>query len=87
MDVASIVAALITGTVTVFGVILSNSKTQAVIEQRIDVLERSYNELKEQVKEDHELKERIAVVEQSLKAIWRRIDEHAGDIEELKKGA
>lgn len=85
MDWTGIVAALITGVVTVLGVMVSNSKTQAVMEERIDVIRRDLGDLKAQVKEDHALRERMVIVEQSLDTAWRRIDEHAEDIEKLKE--
>lgn len=85
MDLTGIVAALITGVVTVLGVIISNSKTQAVMEERIDVIRRDLGDLKSQVKEDHALRERMVIVEQSLDTAWRRIDEHAEDIKQLKE--
>lgn len=85
MDITGIVAALITGVVTVLGVIISNSRTQAVMEERIEVIRRDLGDLKAQVKEDHDLRERMALTEQSLKTAWRRLDEHAEDIEKLKE--
>lgn len=85
MDITGIVAALITGVVTVLGVIISNSKTQAVMGERIDCLRRDLEDIKEQYKEDHDLREKVVICEQSLKAAWKRIDEHTEDIAKIKE--
>ncbi len=85
MDITAIVAALITGVVTVLGVVISNSRAQAIMEERIEVIRRDLGDLKAKVEKDHDLYMRMVKVEQSLGTAWRRIDEHTEDIEKLKE--
>ena len=85
MDFTGIVAALITGVVTLLGVVATNSKSQAVMGERIDSLRRDLEDIKEQYKEDHDLREKVVVCEQSIKAMWKRVDEHTEDIAKLKE--
>ena len=69
-----IIVALITGGITLVGVLLANQKTQAVMETRIDELTR-------EVREHNNFAKRMPVVEEQIKVINHRID----DLEELTK--
>ena len=69
-----IIVALITGGVTLAGVLLSNQKTQAVMETRIDELTR-------EVREHNNFARRIPVVEEQIKVINHRIE----DLEDANK--
>ena len=69
-----IIVALITGGITLVGVLLANQKTQAVMETRIDELTR-------EVREHNNFAKRMPVVEEQIKVINHRID----DLEELNK--
>ena len=64
----SIIVALITSAVTVFGVILSNSKSTAVINTEI-------KHLTEEVKRHNNFAQRMPVVEEQIKEIYKRLDE------------
>ena len=64
----AIVVALITSAVTVFGVILSNSKTSAVTQNEI-------KHLTEEVKQHNNFARRMPVVEEQIKEINKRLDE------------
>ena len=68
----SIIAAVITGGVTLLGVILANGKAQAVTETKLDELTR-------EVREHNNFAKRMPVVEEQIKVInhW---------IEELERG-
>ena len=70
----TIIAALITGAVTLIGVILSNSKAQAVTDTKLDELTR-------EVREHNNFARRMPVVEEQIKVINHRI----ADLE--KRGA
>ena len=72
----TIITALITGGLTLFGVLISNSKTQAVMETRVDELTR-------EVREHNNFARRMPVVEEQIKVINHRID----DLESYHKGA
>ncbi len=69
-----IIVALITGAVTLTGVIISNSKAQAVTDTKLDELTR-------EVREHNNFARRMPVVEEQIKVINHRI----ADLE--KKGA
>ena len=69
-----IIVALITGGVTLVGVLISNQKAQAVTETRLDELTR-------EVREHNNFARRMPVVEEQMKVANHRID----DLEELNK--
>ena len=69
-----IIVALITGGVTLVGVLISNQKSQAVTETKIDELTR-------EVREHNHFAKRMPVVEEQIKVINHRID----DLEQLNK--
>lgn len=62
----SIIAAIITGGLTLFGVIIANSKNQAVTETKLDELTR-------EVREHNNFARRMPVVEEQIKVINHRI--------------
>lgn len=69
-----IIVALITGGVTLAGVLLSNQKAQAVTETKIEELTR-------EVREHNNFARRVPVVEEQIKVINHRIE----DLEEAQK--
>ena len=64
----TIITALITGGMTLLGVFISNNKTQAVMETRVDELTR-------EVREHNNFARRMPVVEEQIKVINHRIDD------------
>ena len=70
----TIVCALITGGLTLMGVLIANSKTQAVTEAKLDELTR-------EVREHNHFAQRMPVVEEQIKVINHRI----ADLEALNK--
>ena len=69
-----IIVALITGGVTLAGVLISNGKAQAVTETKIEELTR-------EVREHNNFARRVPVVEEQIKVINHRIS----DLEEAQK--
>ena len=69
-----IIVAIITGGITLVGVLLANQKTQAVLETRIDELTR-------EVREHNNFARRMPVVEEQIKVINHRIE----DLEDANK--
>ena len=69
-----IIVALITGGVTLVGVLMANQKTQAVMETRLDELTR-------EVREHNNFARRMPVVEEQIKVINHRIE----DLEDAQK--
>ena len=72
--VDSIIAAVITGAVTLFGVILANNKAQAVTETKLEELTR-------EVREHNGFARRMPVLEEQMKVANHRIQ----DLEEAVK--
>ena len=70
----SIITALITGCVTLAGVLIANGKSQAVTETKLDELTR-------EVREHNNFARRMPVVEEQIKVINHRIE----DLEEINK--
>ena len=69
-----IIVALITGGVTLVGVLISNQKSQAVTETKIEELTR-------EVREHNNFARRVPVVEEQIKVISHRIE----DLEDAQK--
>ena len=70
----SIITAIITGAVTLLGVLIANGKSQAVTETKLDELTR-------EVREHNNFARRMPVVEEQIKVINHRIE----DLEEINK--
>lgn len=69
-----IIVALITGAITLAGVLISNSRSQAVTDTKLEELTR-------EVREHNNFAKRMPVVEEKIKVINHRI----ADLEELHK--
>ena len=69
-----IIVALITGGVTLAGVLISNAKAQAVTDTKLEELTR-------EVREHNDFARRVPVLEEQMKVANHRID----DLEELNK--
>ncbi len=67
----SIIVALITGALTLLGVLISNQRTQAVTETRLEELTR-------EVREHNNFAKRMPVVEEQIKVINHRIEDLEG---------
>ena len=70
----SIITAIITGGVTLLGVLIANGKSQAVTETKLDELTR-------EVREHNNFARRMPVVEEQIKVINHRIN----DLEDISK--
>ena len=70
----AIVVALITGAITLVGVLIANNKSQAITETKLDELTR-------EVREHNNFAKRMPVVEEQIKVINHRIE----DLEYLQK--
>jgi hypothetical protein len=66
--IAAIITAVVTGGITLLGVILANNKAQAVTEVKIEELTR-------EVREHNGFAEKIPVINEQIKVINHRIDD------------
>ena len=70
----NIVVALITGAITLFGVLIANSKSQAVTDTK-------FEELTREVREHNNFAHRVPLLDEKIKVINHRID----DLEKLEQ--
>ena len=66
-----IITALISGGITLVGVLIANNKSQGVMETKVDALTR-------EVREHNNFAKRMPVVEEQIKVINHRIDDLEG---------
>ena len=67
----TVIAAVLTGGITLIGVLIANGKTQAVMETKVDELTR-------EVREHNNFAKRMPVVEEQIKVINHRIEDLEG---------
>ena len=72
----SVIVALISGALTLIGVLIANSRTQAVTDTKLEELTR-------EVREHNNFAKRMPVVEEQIKAMNHRIE----DLEGYHKGS
>ena len=70
----AVIVALVSGGITLVGVLIANSKTQAVMDTKLEELAR-------EVREHNNFAKRMPVVEEQIKVINHRIS----DLEEFHK--
>lgn len=70
----SIIVALITGSMTLIGVLIANNKQQAVTDTKLDELAR-------EVREHNDFARRVPILEEQMKVVNHRIS----DLEEYHK--
>ena len=83
----AIIVALITGGLSLLGIIYSSNKTAHAVDSKLDkqqaVMETKMDELTREVREHNNFAKRMPVVEEQIKVINHRIE----DLEEYHKGA
>lgn len=67
----TIIASIITGSITLLGVLVANGRNQAVMETKVDELTR-------EVREHNNFARRMPVVEEQIKVINHRIEDLEG---------
>lgn len=73
-----VIAAVITGIITLTGVLIANSKSQAVIDTKLDELTR-------EVREHNTLIARVPVLEEQLKVANHRIEDLENEVQFLRE--
>lgn len=74
-----VIAAVITGVITLTGVLIANSKSQAVTDTKLDELTR-------EVREHNTLIARVPVLEEQLKVANHRIEDLESEVQFSEKG-
>ena len=70
----SVITAVVTGVLTLVGVLVSNSRSQAVIEVKLDNLASKVEKRKSMVERTYVLKRRKAVPESEIESLATRKD-------------
>lgn len=73
-----VIAAVITGIITLTGVLIANSKSQAVIDTKLDELTR-------EVREHNTLIARVPIMEEQLKVVNHRIADLENEVQFLRE--
>ena len=68
MITEGIIIACITGAITLIGVLISNNAHDAVVDERI-------SELTREVRKHNEFAEKIPVIQNDIKTLYKRIDD------------
>ncbi|OUP26159.1 hypothetical protein [Faecalibacterium sp. An192] len=76
MPVESIIAAAVSGAVTLIGVLIANSKSQAVTDTKLEELTR-------EVREHNHFAQRVPVLEEKMKVADHRIGDLENKLENL----
>ena len=71
----SIIVACVTGVVTLVGVILSNSKSRAVMEVKIDALTEKVEKHNQLVERTYHLEQGLAVAQNDIETLYRRTED------------
>lgn len=74
----TIIAAVITGLVTLAGVLIAEGKSRAVTDTKLDELTR-------EVREHNQFAKRMPVVEEKISVANHRIEDLEAEVKELKK--
>lgn len=74
-----VIAAVITGIITLTGVLIANSKSQAITDTKLDELTREVREHNIQIT-------RVPVLEEQLKVANHRIEDLEREVQYLRKG-
>jgi len=69
----SIIVACITGVVTLIGVILSNSKSRAVMEVKLDALTEKVEKHNQVLERTYRLEQDMAVVQNDIENLQRKV--------------
>ena len=69
----SIIVACITGVVTLIGVILSNSKSRAVMEVKLDALTEKVEKHNQVLERTYALEQDMAVVQNDIENLTRKV--------------
>lgn len=70
----SVLAAAVTGVLTLIGVLISNSRSRAVIEVKLDVLSERVRQHNEVVTRTYELEQGLAVARNFIENLYHRTE-------------
>lgn len=68
----SVIAALVTGVLTLIGVLASNSRNRAVMKYKLDELSERAHQHNQIIDRTYRLEQAVAVVENDIETLYRR---------------
>lgn len=71
----SILAAAMTGILTLIGVLISNSRSRAVMEVKLDTLSERIRQHNEVITRTYQLEQDIAVTRNDIETLYRKVSE------------
>ena len=71
----SVIAAAVTGVLTLIGVLISNSRSRAVIEVKLDVLSERVRQHNEVVSRTYHLEQQMAVAQNDIETLYHRTED------------
>lgn len=71
----AVLAAAVTGVLTLIGVIVSNSRSKAVLELKIDTLSERVRQHNEVVSRTYALEQQMAVARNDIETLYHRTEE------------
>ena len=69
----SVLAAAITGILTLIGVLVSNSRSRAVMEVKLDTLSERIQKHNEVIARTYELERKVSVAENDIETLYRKV--------------
>lgn len=70
----SVLAAAVTGVLTLIGVLVSNSRSKAVLELKIDTLSERIQKHNELISRTYQLESDMAVTRNDIETLYRKVD-------------
>jgi outer membrane murein-binding lipoprotein Lpp len=70
----SVLAAAITGVLTLIGVLVSNTRSKAVLELKIDTLSERVQKHNELISRTYQLESDMAVTRNDIETLYRKVD-------------
>ena len=71
----SVMAAAVTGVLTLLGVLVSNSKSRAVMEVKIDALTEKVSAHNHLIERTYQLEQQMAVAQNDIETLYHRTEE------------
>jgi len=71
----SILAAAVTGILTLIGVLISNSRSRAVMEVKLDTLSERVRQHNEVITRTYQLEQDMAVTRNDIETLYRKVSE------------
>ena len=71
----SILAAAVTGILTLIGVLISNTRSRAVMEVKLDTLSERVRQHNEVISRTYQLEQDMAVTRNDIETLYRKVNE------------